>query len=344
MKINGIEGLNMSQKFSRRDALKTGAVGLLGGLVACSPLRTIAVGTVTAIPDPTETKSPTETPTRTPTKTATPTETPIPLQFEEIYGEPTGSFKANFNKGFAGFDDITDNIHWRNRPFGRSGASLEIIDDPTGKFGKVLEGRPAEDAYWNKNDNVTNRRGYVAKWFHDLAAPVRLTEWIWINKKLCDLIRGPNKAWWSHMTFLDRMAEPGYDGKYWHPTLTTGMSVGAEHMNLNFQREHDKNGIQAKGAPKFTPDEWHCMVVDIDEKGHTRLFQDDELVSEGNILKTNDVPPYEIRKADNGSPIFQQIRGGPWYTGTWDTKLEDDPFTPDMYARVAELSIEWWKR
>ena len=134
------------------------------------------------------------------------------------------------------------------------------------------------------------------------------------------------------MTFGDSIDEPGY-GTSWHVPLTTGLNgPHPERWILNFFPRAGWRGVRpVEGAPEFTPEQWHCMQVDIDETGHTRLFQDNEFLSEGDLS--------DVRRFEPGSaPVFQVIRGGPIYTG----EAILDPLPQDAFVMVAHPRIEWW--
>src|SRR6266508_845536 len=71
-------GIVMNQKISRRDALKVGALGMLGGLAACSPIARATEGFLptvsplpTNIPAPSAASSPGTAPTATTGATVT---------------------------------------------------------------------------------------------------------------------------------------------------------------------------------------------------------------------------------------------------------------------------------
>ena len=314
----------MNRHFSRRDFVKLGLAGV--GATFLAACQRALEPTGTALP-----AGNTDTPTPsalipTSTQTVVPTPTALPLQFEDTYGAPVGVFASNYKKGLAGFTDRDER-----------GATFTFAEDPTGKFGRVLIGTIKGAPYWEEGDNAFKRRAYPYKYFHDVQAPVRFTEWIYMGQSLWDSLRQTKARWWSHITFGDSNDLPGY-GTYWNAPLTTSLNgPDAENWVLNFFPHTDwrtgwRAGRMIEGAPKFTPEQWHCMQVDIDKTGHTRLFQDSAFISEGDLIDSR-------RSQPGNRPLFQAIRGGPIYVGG---ESDSDAFPQGATVMTANLKIEWW--
>ncbi|HSL31722.1 MAG TPA: DUF3500 domain-containing protein, partial [Anaerolineales bacterium] len=122
----------MTPRLSRRDALKLGAIGMLGGLAACSPAAT-ATQTIlpTLSPFPTITPAPTETPAPGITPTAGPTVSALIDDIATLAGRYLDSLdEARRTKSTFAFDDPElTRWHWttpRNVP--RNGLPLREME------------------------------------------------------------------------------------------------------------------------------------------------------------------------------------------------------------------------
>lgn len=144
-----------------------------------------------------------------------------------------------------------------------------------------------------------------------------------MSKQLYAEVAGSN--WYSHLSLFD--GHPGEGRVFVSTTLMQGSGFTKNditgYMALDM---HDEKGGQSfpsvlPGAPRFTPEEWHTMALEVDANGVASLYQDGSLVTRGNLVQ------YSGRGVGfaHGGPIY----GGP-------------SFSEGGYVLVDNFSITCW--
>jgi hypothetical protein len=113
-------------------------------------------------------------PTETPTPTATPTSTPTPM--------PQIIFRDDFESGQLIVSPSLEHWRWLHQ----QGATVEVIDDPTGRGGKVLKCTVTGDSQLEPDGNY-RRRGYP-DWYNgpftsatNIPAPCGISVDVWVS-------------------------------------------------------------------------------------------------------------------------------------------------------------------
>lgn len=132
-----------------------------------------------------------------------------------------------------------------------------------------------------------------------------------MSRQFFNDIKGEN--WYSQLSLFEKV---GRNGRVFVTTSMieesswTGYGLGITgYMTLNIQ-DPDR-GIQSfqkilPGAPKFTPEEWHTMAVDVDASGRAYLYQDNQLITTGELIQY----PQRVLGNAHGGPIY----GGPSFS------------------------------
>lgn len=208
---------------------------------------------------------------------------------------------------------------------------MEVVDDPTHSGrGKVVKGTIVGDA-------VMQAGGYSAFRAHTgftlpnpYAFPCRLTEDIWMSKDFrADIISG--QSWYSQLSLFT----PVDNGEYGISVTSmmikesswTGYGLGIEgYMTLDLQDPAKDKHVQKftkimPGAPRFTPEKWHQMAIEVDRRGWAYLYQDGILVTKGELISQS-------------KEKLTMVHGGPIYGG--------DSFKRGSYVLVDNFSITCW--
>jgi hypothetical protein len=207
------------------------------------------------------------------------------------------------------------------------GAVAKIIDDPTNSGrGKVLKG--------TITGNAVDQGGYLAhrahpgKSFPAQTFPCRVQEDIWMSKQVYeDVIEGRGN-WYSQLSLFAKMGQGGrvlVTTSLINESSWTGYGLGITgYMTLDI---HDIDpSIQSftkilPDAPRFTPEEWHTMAVELDPDGMVYLYQDNQLVTKGELINY----PQKVLRNAHGGPIY----GGP-------------SFSNGGYVLVDNFSVVCW--